>query len=87
MARTEIRYTLPGTVAHGHVIFDGNAEFASYEIEGAYMGDMRAENYVRKNINPTFNLESVSHFKKIYTMPIKLFTQHAQLIDIQEVTR
>lgn len=87
MARSEIRHTLPVTVAHGHVMSAGSAELASYEIEGAYMEDMRAENYVRKNINPTFNLESVSHFKKIYTMPIELFTRHARLTDIQEVTR
>lgn len=84
MARSEIKYTMPGTVAHGHILKDGKAEFASFEIEGSYMGDKRAENYVRSNLDSTFNLENVTHFAKLYKMPVEVFKEHATLIDVVE---
>ena len=84
MARNELKYTLPGTVVHGRIIEGDKAVFVSYELEGSYLNEKRAENHVRKHINPTFSLEKVTHFAKVWKMPIRDFCEHAQLVDIIE---
>lgn len=84
MARKTIKYTLPGTVAHGHVIKDGKAVFTSFEIEGVYKGLSTSEKFVRKTYDNSFTIESVTHYGKVYEMPIEHFIKVANLVDIIE---
>ena len=84
MPRAHIQHTANGTVAHGYVIQDGKAVFASFEIEGKRLSVKSAENYVRRKRDPTFAIESITHYRKLYRMPISRFVEAAELIDIQE---
>ena len=84
MARKSIKYTLPGTVAHGHVIKNGKAVFTSFEIDGAYKGLNTSESYVRKIYDNSFTIESITHYGKVYEMTIEQFIKVAPLVDIVE---
>lgn len=84
MARKNITYTQPGTVAHGHVIKDGKAVFMSFEIDGMYKSLNTSESFVRKNYDNSFTIESVTHYGKVYEMPISQFVKTAKMVDIVE---
>lgn len=84
MARKEITCTIPGTVAHGYIIENGKAVFTSYEFDGSYLHEKGAENRARKEHDKTFSLESLTHYKKVYTMPVEKFVKLADLQDINE---
>lgn len=84
MARSTIVHTRPGTVAHGYIIVDGRAEWASFEFEGAYYSPLTAEKRVRAEHNPTFSIDSVTHYRKVYEMGVDEFVERARLVDISE---
>jgi hypothetical protein len=84
MPRTHIQHTANGTVAHGYVIEGGKAVFASFDIEGKRLSVKSAENHVRRKRDPTFAIESITHYRKLYRMPISQFVESAELYDIQE---
>ena len=85
MARKEITYTRPGTVAHGYIIENGKAVFVSYEFDGSYLHEKGAENRARREHDKTFSLDRLSYYKKVYTMPVEEFVKHATLEDINEM--
>lgn len=84
MPRTHIQHTANGTLAHGYIIRDGSAEFVTYTIDGKRLSLKSAENHVRNNHDPTFAIDSVTHYRKLYRMPISQFIESAELFDVQE---
>lgn len=84
MPRTHIQHTQNGTVAHGYIIQDAQAVSVNYMIEGKRLNASSAENYVRRNHDPTFAIDTITHFKTRYRMPIKQFLETAEVYDIEE---
>ena len=84
MPRVHIIHTENGTVAHGYIVHAGEARPMNYTIDGRRLSLKSAESRVRRIHDPTFSIESVTHYRKVYRMRVDEFVERAELIDISE---